>query len=427
MLSRRRFLGASVGAVVGVPMVKVYGQGEVKDKVRLGVVGVADRGAANLAGVAKEAIIALCEVDEPRADAARKQFPQAQFFTDYRMMLDKVGKDLDAVVVSTPDHTHAHAGLTAMRAGKHLYCEKPLAKSVYEARTMTQVARQKKLITQMGTQIHAGDNYRRVVEFVQSGKLGAIKHVHVWCSRQPDAMKKVTAPTPGLKFDLKQWLGPVPEDFFYADSKNWPHFHWRWWWAFGGGVLGDMGCHFMDLAFWALNLKAPTTIRATGTPVDGSMTGLPRALQVDYTFPTPHGDIPLTWYHGVTGPDLKGEKKFAGFNDGVLFEGANGSLVSNYGKHQLLPDAFAQEVKAPTPTIAKSIGHHAEWLEAIRGHGKALCDFAYAGNLTEAVLLGNVAYRTGEALTWDATKLTVTNTKSAAKFITPEFRQGWEI
>ena len=427
MLSRRRFLGTGAAAVVGVPMVRSYAAGEVRDKVRVAVIGVAGQGAYNLAQVAGESIVALCDVDESRAVAARNQFPKAAFFTDYRKLLDAVGKDLDAAVVATPDHTHAHAGLTMMRAGKHLYCEKPLAKSVGEARLMVKEAADRKLVTQMGTQIHAGDNYRRAVEIVKSGLLGDMKHVHVWCSRKPDGMTKVPAPTPGLKFDLAQWLGPVPEEFFYASSKQWPHFDWRWWWAFGGGVLGDMGCHFMDLAFWALDLGAPTAVKASGTPLPNSENTVPGTMQVDYEFPVAGKTLPLTWYHGVTGPDLTGHRTFPGFSDGVLFEGSKGSLVANYGKLKLLPDEFAKDFKAPTPTLAKSIGHHAEWLGAIRGVGKPMCPFGYSGVLTEAVLLGNVAYRTGTPLVWDSVKGEVVNTKAAAKFVTPDVRGGWEM
>jgi predicted dehydrogenase len=423
MLTRRRFLGTA--AVTGVPFTRSYAASEERDKVRLAVVGVADRGAANLAGVQGEEIVALCEVDEPRAAAARKQFPKAKFFTDYRKMIDAVGKDLEAVVVSTPDHTHAHAGLTAMRAGKHLYCEKPLAKSVHEARLMVAEAAKGKLVTQMGTQIHAGDNYRRVVEVVKSGKLGDIQRVDVWVGSRPTPMKKIQ-PLVGVKFDVGQWLGPVPEEFFYADGKNWPHFDWRWWWAFGGGVLADLGCHYMDLPFWALGLRAPTKVSATGTPVTGDNT-VPVTLRVDYEFPTAGGTLPLSWYHGVAGPDLSGKRQFPGFGSGVLFTGSKGQLVADYGKHKLLPDEFARDFRAPDKSIPKSIGHHAEWLAAIRGTGQPLCRFDYSGVLTEAVLLGNVAYRTGEALVWDTVKGQVTNTKAAAKYVTPDFRKGWEM
>ncbi|MGL6075170.1 MAG: Gfo/Idh/MocA family protein [Fimbriiglobus sp.] len=424
-MNRRGFLLASAGVVSGLPFVR--GSAWRADKLRLGVIGVADRGAANLAGVAHEDIVGLCEIDEPRATAARKQFPEAKFFTDYRQMFDKIGKELDAVVVSTPDHTHAHPAILAMRMGKPVYCEKPLARSVGEVRLMQKVAAEKKIITQMGTQIHSGDNYRRVVEIVQSGLLGPVKTVHVWLGNSPPGLKKVRAPKQDLTFKLDQWLGPVPEDFFYADSKNWPHFHWRYWWAFGGGQLGDFGCHFMDLPFWALGLGAPSTISAKGTPIMGADNTIPGKMQVDYTFKTPGGTLDFHWYHGVSGPDYTGERKIPGFGSGVLFEGEKGKLVADYGKYKLLPDEFAKDVKLPEQKIAKSIGHYKEWLAAIRGNGKALCDFGYSGTLTEAVLLGNVAYRTGESLTWDSAKGEVTNSKAAMKYVTPEVRKGWEM
>ena len=379
MLSRRHFLGASGALITGAPVVRSFGADEVKDKVRLAVIGVADRGAANLAGVATENIVALCEVDEPRAGKAREQFPNAKFFTDYRKMFDAVGKDFDAVVVSTPDHTHAHAALMGMRLGKHTYCEKPLAKSVHEVRLMQKVALEKKLVTQMGTQIHAENNYRRVVEIVKSGKLGTIKKVDVWCSRKPDGGKKIQ-PTVPVTFDINQWLGPVPEEFFYADFKNWPHFNWRWWWAFGGGTLQDMGCHFMDLAFWALDLGAPTSVKATGNAIPGAENKVPEKLQVDYQIPALNGRpaVHVTWYHGVEGPNLAGTGNIRGFPNGVLFTGEKGKLVADYGKFKLSPDEFAKDFHAPDQSIAKSVGHHREWLNAIRGTGKPLCEFGYA-------------------------------------------------
>lgn len=423
MLSRRRFLGASAGAVVGVPFVRSFGRDEGADKLRLAVIGVAGQGAYNLGQVAHENIVALVDVDETRADKARSQHPKAAFFTDYRKMFDKMAKDVDCVVVATPDHVHYHAAMLAMNAGKHIYVEKPLARTVAEVRAMTELADRRSLTTQMGTQIHAGENYRRVVEWVKSGQLGSVKRVTVWCNRTPDAGKKIQAGI-GPKFDLNQWLGPVPEEFFHANHAGWPHFHWRWWWAFGGGVLADMGCHFMDLAFWALDLEAPLKVRAEGLPLKDGDNAMPGKMKVEYDFPN---GVKLTWYHGVDGPGLDGKTKYEGYTNGVLFEGDKGSLISDYGKHKLMPDDFAKSVKAPDQSIPKSIGHHREWLEAARGGKKPLCRFSYSGNLTEAVLLGNVAYRTGQELHWDAAKLLVTNTKDAAKYISQEVRPGWVV
>ena len=429
MLNRRSFVASTSTALLAAPFAKVRAAGESKDPVRLAVIGVADRGAENLKGVAAESIVALCEIDEPRAAKARAEFPKAQFFTDYRAMLDKFGKDIDAVVVSTPDHTHAHATLSALTLGKHVYCEKPLCHSVGEVRRVMKVAAEKKVITQMGTQIHAGDNYRRVVEIVQAGKLGAVKRVHVWCSRRPDPGRVMKSPVNKLKFDFDQWLGPVPEDFFYAGHLNWPHFHWRWWWPFGGGVLADMGCHFTDLPFWALGLGSPSTVKASGTELANADNTVPQTLQVDYTFPATktRAEVKLTWYHGVPGPGLDGKVRYAGFGDGVLFEGEGGKkLIADYSKYRLLPDEFAKDFKAPDATIPKSIGHHKEWLDAIRGVGKPLCPFGYSGPLTEAVLLGNVSYRAGGVeLKWDGDKGT-TDSKEANAFLDIEPRKGWE-
>lgn len=426
-LSRRSFLATTAA----VPFVRSVGAAEPSQKVRLAVIGVAARGKSNLDGVAHEEIIALCDVDEPRAADARQRFPSAAFFTDYRKMLDAVANKVDAVVVSTPDHNHALPALIAMERGKHVYCEKPLAHSVNEVRQMRDAAAKHKIITQMGTQIHAGDNYRRVVEIVQSGKLGTVKRVHVWCQRKPDAMKKVTM-APGVSFDPDLWLGPAPTEFFHAagpSKHSWPHFDWRWWWEFGGGVLADMACHFMDLPFWALGLDRPTTITAQGTPTEGGDNKtMPATLQVDYQFPAANSRpaVHLTWYHGVQGPDLSGKTTFAGFSDGVLFEGEKAKLVANYGKYRLFPDEFATDFQAPEPTIVKSIGHHREWLEAIRTGGTPLCHFGYSGNLAETVLLGNVAYRASSPITYDAVAGRVTDAKSANQFLGRPTRKGWE-
>ncbi len=255
-----------------------------------------------------------------------------------------------------------------------------------------------------------------------------MSRVHVWCSRRPDGGRMANPPAMKSKVDLDLWRGPVADDFFYANHLNWPHFHWRWWWPFGGGVLADMGCHFMDLPFWALGLGSPTKVKATGEGIPNADNTVPGTLQVDYTFPATkaRGEVNLTWYHGVAGPDLQGKVKYEGFRDGVLFEGeGDRKLVSDYGKHQLYPDEFKKVFKAPTQTIPNSVGHHKEWLDAIRGTGKPLCQFGYAGPLTETVLLGNVAYRSEAELTWDAVK-GQTDNKAANEFLARQPRKGWE-
>jgi len=428
MLSRRRFVQGSVGAVGSAwwgaaPLVRVRAAGAPADPLRVAVIGVAGQGAYNLGQVAHERVVALVDVDRKRAEKAQAEHPKARFFTDYRAMFDQMAREIDAVVLATPDHTHHHPAMMAMNLGKPVYVEKPLARTIAEVRQMSILAAQKKLATQMGTQIHAGENYRRVVEWVQSGVLGTIREVDVWCQRSPDAGRKVKAQPMNAALNLDLWRGPVAEEYFQADHGNWPHFHWRWWWAFGGGVLADMGCHFMDLAFWALELGAPKRITATGEALRQADNTVPAKLKVVYEFDR----LKLTWYHGVDQPSLTNDAKQPGFANGVRFVGERGQLISDYGKHRLEPEAFARAVSAPKPTISKSIGHHREWLEAIRGNGRALCHFGYAGNLTEAVLLGNVAYRLGQPIEWDSTAMKVTNQKQADALLTREVREGWGL
>lgn len=432
--TRRRFLATSSAATASALAAPMFVRARDKDqKVRLAVIGVANRGAANLAGVAHEAVVAICDVDESNAVKARQQFPKAAFFTDYRQLFDKASKTFDAVVVSTPDFNHCLPAAIGMSLGKHVYCEKPLAHSVEEVRLMRRMAKEKKLVTQMGTQIHAGDNYRRVVEIVQGGLLGDVKRVHVWNSSTPvGGAKKGTKPS--AKFDIDLWLGPCPSDFFeVAVNKSgwnfaWPHFHWRWWWEFGGGTLADLGCHYVDLPFWALNLTAPTKVSATGKKTYTGDNTVPDVMQVDYRFPAAKGrsEVHLTWYHGVAGPDLTTTKPFHGFGSAVMFEGTKGSLIADYGKFKLLSEAFAKGFVAPPKTIPTSIGHHKEWTEAIKTGGTTTCRFDYSGALAEAVLLGNVAYRAGKEITWDAVKGT-TGSADADRFLGRQYRKGWEL
>lgn len=399
-----------------------------QDRIRLGVIGLAGQGAYNTGECMRSnlaEIVALCDVDENRAGAARKAYPKARFYTDYRRMLEQ--KNIEAVVVSIPDHHHALATVGALRSGRHVYCEKPLTHSVHEGRVVMEAAAKAKTVTQMGTQIHAGDNYRRVVEIIQAGVLGPVRRVHVWCSRRPDPGQLAAqdaVPPEGLHYDL--WLGPAPVRAHHASHL---HFNWRWWWDFGGGVLADMGCHFVDLPFWALNLQSPTTITSTGKITYKGDNTVPGTQQVEYQFPA-RGDLPavhMTWYHGVNGPDLGGKVHYAGFDSGVLFEGAKGNLVANYGAYRLLPEDRFKGFEPPKPTIPRSIGHHREWLEAIRKGGVTTCNFGYSALVSEAVLLGNVAYRSGERLEWDGKTGRVTNTTKATPYLRREYRKGWTL
>lgn len=435
-IQRRRFLKAS--AAVGAssffihPLDAAETQPPARERIRVGIIGVAGKGGDNLNHVDKSGlaeIVALCDVDTNRAAPVRQRFPNARFFDDYRQLIEQ--RDIQAVVISTPDHHHAFAALQAMRARKHVYCEKPLAHSVQEVRLMMEAAAREKVVTQMGTQIHAGDNYRRVVEIVQSGALGAVRRVKVWCNSQVQPGFRVKQPQPvpkGLNYDL--WLGPAPErgypPFRTGDSTS-VHFHWRWWWEFGGGVLADMACHYMDLPHWALELRHPTNVTAVGRITHKGDNDMPDKMQVEYEYPARGTRLPvhLTWYHGVTGPDLDGKITHAGYASGVLFEGERGSLLANYGQHRFLQEP--RDFVRPKPTLAASIGHQREWLNAIRTGGTTTCHFDYSGALAETVLLGNVAYRAGGKISYDGRTGRVTGAPNAERFLRREYRKGWTL
>jgi predicted dehydrogenase len=394
------------------------------DKLNIGVIGVAAQGAYNLGNVATENIVALCDIDQHRLAAAADKFPLAKKYADYRQMLDQ--KDLDAVVVATPDHSHAIPTVWALKRGLDVYCEKPLAHSVYEVRQIRNWAAKQKAVTQMGTQIHnTGDNYRRVVELVQSGAIGKISRVHVW--KEGDSRvghgKRVKQGTPPDYVDYDLWVGPAPMRPF--DESHF-HFNWRYWWDFGGGVLGDFGCHFMDLPFWALNLRYPKSVQAKGEITYKADNDVPDNMQVDYEFPA-RGEAPpvhLTWYHGTWKP--AGAEAY-GKGSAVLFEGERGRLLADYGSRKLFMEP-GLTAETPPETIPPSIGHHQEWIRACKTRDTTTCNFDYSGALAEAVLLGNVSYRTGgKQLDWDGELLKATNCPEANNYLQREYRPGWTL
>ena len=397
------------------------------EKLNIGFVGVGGmRGAAHLSGCQGETIAALCDVDDRMLGAAARRHDKAATYHDFRKMIEKE-KSLDAVVVSTPDHIHAPAIAAALRAGKHVYCEKPLTHSVYEARVIEQLAAKHRAVTQMGTQIHSGGNYRRVVELVRAGTVGTVKEVHVWLGggrwSAGDRPKEGPPVPDNLHWDL--WLGPAAERPYH---KEYHPQNWRKWWAFGGGTLADMGCHYTDLAFWALQLKHPMRVRAEGPPVHPD--GAPKWLHVTWEFPAWAELAPVTlhWYHGDRRPEAYPPEKLGGWRGaGVLFVGDKGMIVANYGRHALLPEEKFADTKRPEPWIPDSIGHHKEWLEACKTGGPTTCNFQYSGALTETILLGNVAYRSGKAFEWDAANLKARNCPEADAFLRREYRKGWSL
>ena len=403
------------------------------EKLNIAAIGVGGRGASDVGGVSSENIVALCDVDEKRAARTFERFPKAKRYADSRKMLDEMHQQIDAVVVGTPVHVHAPAGVMAMKLGKHCYCEKPLSHSVYEARTMAEVAAKGNLVTQMGTQIHASGNYRRVVELVKAKAIGSVREVHVWLGANfsgpptPTNSSQRNAPSDqplvpeGLDWDL--WLGPAsyrPYHPWYAPAG------WRYWWNFANGTLGDFFCHYCDLPFWALDLRHPTTVEAQGSLHPESASHRTIARQ---QYPS-RGELPpvaLTWYHGGGYPELAKEQAILQWKNAVLFVGSEGMLIADYGKHLLLPEEEFADFKRPDPFIPDSISHHREWVEACKTGGPTTCNFDYSGALTEAALLSNVALRTGKKLNWDAKTLKAVGCPEADAFLRREYREGWKL
>jgi predicted dehydrogenase len=417
------------------------------DRLNVAVIGVGGRGGGNLGSVAAtENIVALCDVDGRSNAQAYTRYPMATRHTDFRRMLEQQ-RNIDAVVVSTPDHQHALASILAMRLGKHCYCEKPLTHDVWEARQMKLVAAEHRVATQMGNQGTAASGLRSGVEVIRSGAIGPVRELHVWTNR-PIWPQGMTAALPaqevpaGVHWDL--WLGTAPERAYNA---NYMPFKWRGWWDFGTGAIGDMACHTMNLAFMALSLGAPTSVEATARqPVNDQAP--PEGCTIIYNFParrveagsgyaqaTELPPVRMTWYErGFPARELFRGGLAEGQNpsgSGSLLIGQNGTMYSpsDYGSAwRLLPAEQFRDYKAPAAVLPRSPGHHAEWIRACKGGPAALSNFVdYASILTEAALLGNVALRAGSRIEWDTANLRVTNNADANRFVRRQYRPGWEI
>lgn len=445
---RRRDFLKNAAAASGVWVAGVqrgFGQ-EKSPNARLNVayVGVGGRGGANLATVGPlENVVALVDVQASYVEKAAVKYPEAKRYVDFRTLWDDE-KRFDAVVVSSTEHTHAFATLPALKLKKHVYCEKPLTHGVWEARVIAEAAAKAGVATQMGTQLHASENYRRIVELIQGGAIGKVSEVHVWVDRawglqtreeaveagdpastqeRPSAAMPVPA---GLDWDL--WLGPAPERPYHSVYLPGPK--WYRWWDFASGTMSDLGSHYNDLPFWALKLKHPKTIEAFGAPAHADLA--PASFRATYEYADPA--VKLTWYQGREKPPAFTEgrlpKKKDGspdFRSGFLFVGSDGQLLADYGRHLLLPEDKFKDFKRPDPTIPKSAGHHQEWLLGAKTGSPTGSHFGYAGPLTEANHLASIAYRVGKKIEWDPAALRATNAPEADRLIKRDYRKGWEL
>lgn len=445
--SRRDFMKGSVAAAAALTIVPSYvlGQGAPSNKLNIAAIGSGGQGGSNLKACRAENIVALCDVDWDWAGATFKKFPDAKRFKDYREMLDKMSDKIDAVIVATPDHTHAVAAMAAMKKHKHVYVQKPLTRTVYEARMLTKAAHKYGVKTQMGNQGHSGEGIRLVCEWIWDGAIGDVYEAHCWTNRpvwpQGIGRPEGTPPIPKtLDWDL--WLGTAP---YRPYNPAYLPFNWRAWLDFGAGALGDMGCHVMDAAFMSLRLKYPESVQASHsydvqkmwTRVDNKET-YPRSSVVHYQFPARAGMPPvkLHWYDGGILPeipnDLETGRKIPG--SGTILVGEKGKIMcSTYGgSPRLIPETKMKAYHKPPKKLVRipnGIGGHAQdWITACKGKGQACSNFDYAGPFAETVVMGNLAMlNPNKKLLWDGENMKITNDERANTFVKPNYREGWSL
>ena len=438
-LTRRRFVqgaAAAAAAVTVVPRRILGGPGQQPPSNTLNIagVGVGGKGFDDMRNVSGENIVAVCDVDKRYLERALKQWPKAKAYADFRKMLDEQ-KDIDAVSIATPDHTHAVITMAAIKRGKHVFCQKPLTHSVYEAFAVGQAAAEHKVATQMGNQGQASEEARLVCEMVWDGAIGRVREVHAWSNRphriSPRGIRRPTDTPPvpaNLDWDL--WVGPSPMRPYH------PCYHpfaWRGWWNFGTGVLGDIGCHQLSTAFKALDLQQPVSVEACSTneqePPEVQKETAPIASIVTYKFAehNGHGPVTLKWYDGAMKPErpeaLEPGRDF-GRGDGTMIVGEKGIILD----HRLIPDARQKEYGKPPRKLERSPGHHEEWLIAAKGGKRAGSDFVdHAAHLAGVVLLGNCAIRAGKKLLWDGQARRFTNSDEANALLNLPYREGWTL
>ena len=438
-VTRRQFLGSTAASALAFTFVpsRAFGANE---KLNIAAIGSGGMGGGNIGAVKSQNIVALCDVDDRSARGTYEKFPGVPTFRDFRKMLDKHEKDIDAVIIATPDHTHAVGAMAAIKRRKHVYVQKPMTRTVYEARMLTEAARKYGVVSQMGNQGSSGEGIRQVCEWIWAGTIGKVREVHAWTNRpvwpQGIGRPKETPPVPdGLDWDL--WLGPAPMRPYHP---TYLPFNWRAWQDFGTGALGDMACHILDPVFKALKLKYPTSVEGSIAVQCKEMwkhyvstETYPHASMIHYQFPE-RGAMPaakLTWYDGGLMPrrpdELDDRRRMGDGDGGVLFIGDEGKLLCGcYGKSPALIPYARPKVDKTIPRITTS--HEMHWVECCKTGDKPSSHFDYAGPFTESIVMGNLATRfPKKRIKWDGENMKVTNLPEANAFITPKFREGWTL
>ncbi len=449
-MKRRSFLSSTTAAFgfQFVPAHVVRAQANAQtpsNKIRLAVIGCGGQGGSDLGNMAGEDIVALCDVDERRAAGSFDKFPKAKRFKDFRKMFDAMSNEIDAVLVGTPDHTHAVASLAAIGHGKHVYCEKPLAHSVAEVRAMRHAALDKKVITQVGNQGHSSDSIRRFVEMVQSGAIGKVSEIHAGCDAFRNVYCQISKlqnhqtekPDVPKELDWDLWQGPLKTRPYHGDYLP---FNWRGFSAFGSGCIGDWICHVVDPSFWALDLGMPTAISAETKGYDPIKNAdyYPQGSRITFEFPAKgdRGPVKLIWHDGdfsIPAPEELKQDNRKVVGTGAVVIGDQGKIM--HGSHgaggvRIIPEARMKDYKVPEEKIPRvPKGHHQnDWLNAIRENRPACSSFEYGGALSEIGLLGMIAVRrSGTRLEWDGNAMKFTNDAEANALLTPMYREGWTL
>jgi predicted dehydrogenase len=451
---RRTFLASAAATTLGftiVPRHVLGGPGVIapSDKLNIAAVGIGGMGKSNLKRCETENIVALCDVDFGFAEPVFAKYPDAKRYKDYRVMLDEQ-KDIDAVIVATPDHSHAVVAMAAMERKKHVYVQKPLTHSVHEARLLTETARKQGVATQMGNQGHSGEGVRLLCEWVWDGAIGEVREAHAWTNRPvwPSGIevgRPTETPDPPADLDWDLWLGPAHPRPYH------PTYHpgkWRAWWEFGTGSLGDMACHIVDPLFWSLKLKYPISVEANisryweaffeETAPKNEM--FPRSTIVRFRFPARENmpAVDVTWWDGGLLPqrpaELEAGRRLGNTDGGILLIGSKGAIMAGcYGESpRIVPESKMKQYKRPRRSLERipegPDGHEQDWIRACKGGKPACSNFDYSGPLSETILMGNLAIRFPDRqLLWNGAAMEVTNDKDANAYVRREYREGWHL